>query len=168
MASERQLRANRLNAQKSTGPKSHAGKKRISQNAYRHGLRAGILPDSDWTAKVEALAREIVGSTGGQIDLGQARSVAHAQLEVLRARSINTAVVAQILAGCNHSGWTPAADCAVPPKLPDGEPGRTADAPRQALFTLKVLDRYVSRAVARRDRVAQDIIKGCGRYEKQS
>ena len=66
-----------------------------------------ILPDSDWIAMVEALAREIVNSTGGQIDLGQARSVADAQLEVLKVCSISTAVVTQILAGCDHSDCGP-------------------------------------------------------------
>ena len=38
MTSERQVRANRLNAALSTGPKTTAGKKRSSQNAMVHGL----------------------------------------------------------------------------------------------------------------------------------
>jgi hypothetical protein len=38
MASERQIAANRRNARKSTGPRSCAGMKRASRNAYRHGL----------------------------------------------------------------------------------------------------------------------------------
>ncbi len=38
MASNRQIQANRLNAQKSTGPKSPEGKKRASQNRTTHGL----------------------------------------------------------------------------------------------------------------------------------
>jgi hypothetical protein len=109
------------------------------------------------------LAREIVDSTGGQIDLGQARSVAHAQLEVQRARSISTAVVTQILAGGDHSDWTPAADRAVPPKVPDS----TAEALGQALLALKVLDRYESRAAARRDRAVQEIQR-VRFYDKQS
>lgn len=168
MATERQRAANCANAKKSTGPKSRAGKKRSSQNAYRHGLATAILPDSDWIAKIEALAREIFDSTGGQIDFGQARSVAHAQLEVLRARSISTAVVTQILAGCDHSGWTPAADLAVPPEVLGREPDRTAEALGQALLALKAVDRYESRAAARRDRAVQEIIKECYVYCKQS
>jgi hypothetical protein len=40
MASERQIRANRRNALKSTGPRTAAGKVASSRNALRHGLTA--------------------------------------------------------------------------------------------------------------------------------
>jgi hypothetical protein len=49
MTSAAQLDANRRNAQKSTGPKSEAGKKRSSGNAFLHGLTAKrvLLPGED-------------------------------------------------------------------------------------------------------------------------
>lgn len=40
MASEAQILANRLNAQKSTGPRTPQGKEIVSQNAVKHGLTA--------------------------------------------------------------------------------------------------------------------------------
>jgi len=40
MASAAQIQANRLNAQKSTGPRTAVGKERASQNALKHGLLA--------------------------------------------------------------------------------------------------------------------------------
>jgi hypothetical protein len=45
MSSQKQLEANRLNAQHSTGPKSEQGKKRASQNSLKHGLcTTALLP----------------------------------------------------------------------------------------------------------------------------
>jgi hypothetical protein len=40
MSTETQISANRLNAQKSTGPKTPEGKEKVSQNAVTHGLTA--------------------------------------------------------------------------------------------------------------------------------
>ena len=40
MASDAQIVANRLNAQKSTGPRTAEGKAVVSQNAVKHGLLA--------------------------------------------------------------------------------------------------------------------------------
>ena len=50
--SEKQLEANRLNAQKSTGPRTPEGKAASSQNAVTHGLRARavVLPGEDQQA----------------------------------------------------------------------------------------------------------------------
>jgi hypothetical protein len=46
MATLRQIEANRRNAQKSTGPKTQAGKAAVSMNSLRHGLRSRsvVLP----------------------------------------------------------------------------------------------------------------------------
>jgi hypothetical protein len=46
MTSEAKIRANRLNALKSRGPKTDAGKQTSSRNALKHGL-LGVLPVAD-------------------------------------------------------------------------------------------------------------------------
>ncbi len=145
MATERQVAANRANSKKSTGPKSRGGKRRASQNAYRHGLAGGGLLDSDWTA-VEQQARDIVDSTGGKIDLFYARSIAQAQQEVLRARSISTAVVSKALAiHVDESAVPSSAE-----RSPQGNVG--AGAIELAVPLLRVLDRYEHRALAKRNK----------------
>jgi hypothetical protein len=62
MASDRRTIANRLNAQKSTGPKTEDGKQRSKLNALRHGLTAetiiNVLEDP---ADYEAFEAEIRG-----------------------------------------------------------------------------------------------------------
>jgi hypothetical protein len=56
MASEKQMVANRKNAERSTGPKTGAGKRAIAGNAVKHGLLSGhvLLPGDD-VAAFEAL-----------------------------------------------------------------------------------------------------------------
>ncbi len=49
MATEAQIEANRMNAQKSTGPRTDAGKARVRRNAARHGLciTFAVMSDED-------------------------------------------------------------------------------------------------------------------------
>src|SRR5579871_5687488 len=53
---DNQIRANRANAQHSTGPKTEAGKSISSRNALKHGLSAKRLRlDEDQTAEFEEM-----------------------------------------------------------------------------------------------------------------
>ena len=58
MASPAQMAANRANAQKSTGPRTAAGKQRSSMSALKHGLAAKtlVLPHEDTVAYEEVRA----------------------------------------------------------------------------------------------------------------
>jgi hypothetical protein len=59
MASQKQLAANRRNAQKSTGPRSPQGKARSSMNALKTGIDAGThIIQHESPARLEALADE--------------------------------------------------------------------------------------------------------------
>src|SRR5450755_3089304 len=59
MATEKQIAANRRNAQKSTGPNTEHGKLRSRRNAFRHGLTAqtviSIVENADEYADFETL-----------------------------------------------------------------------------------------------------------------
>jgi hypothetical protein len=85
MASERQIAANRRNARKSTGPRSGAGKKRASRNAYRYGLTLNIT-SAAFAKQLDKLVREIAGDSKDAIVLERARAGAAGQGFVDRAR----------------------------------------------------------------------------------
>jgi hypothetical protein len=154
VATERQIAANRANAKKSTGPKSRGGKRRASQNAYLHGLAGQSPIDPDWIARVEQQAREVVESTGGRIDLSRARPIAQAQQEVLRARSISTALVTKTLAS-HVNGGTVSPSSGRSPQDADG-----VGEIEGAVPLIRVLDRYEHRALARRDRAIRLCFEG--------
>ena len=86
MASERQIAANRLNARKSTGPRSGAGRKRASRNGYRHGLTLSINSTAEYAKQLDKLVREIAGDSEDAIVLERARAIAQAELELARVR----------------------------------------------------------------------------------
>ncbi len=68
MATKRQIKANRRNAQKSTGPKTEAGKAASSRNALCHGLTAThaiVLPDENADA-FESLQQEVLADLNPQ------------------------------------------------------------------------------------------------------
>jgi hypothetical protein len=90
MASEKQITANRANAQRSTGPRTWAGRARSSRNAYRHGLS---VPMQAVPQLVEKLAKALAGNTAGAIELGAADALAAAQLELKRIRTTRMAAL---------------------------------------------------------------------------
>ena len=66
MPTEAQINANRLNAQKSTGPTSPEGKARSALNALKSGIDAWshIIPGED---PAEGIARLSVESSGSRV-----------------------------------------------------------------------------------------------------
>lgn len=82
MTSDKQIAANRENAQKSTGPKTEAGKNRSKLNAVRHNLtgQVTVMTEADRIA-CEAFTLQIVESlqpaTAAERQLAQAYATAH-------------------------------------------------------------------------------------------
>jgi len=60
MSTEKQIKANRQNAQKSTGPKTDEGKAAVSQNAVKHGLFAQSVIKGENEADYEAFHDKMV------------------------------------------------------------------------------------------------------------
>ena len=75
MATDKQIKANRKNAKKSTGPKTADGKAAVSKNAVKHGLFADSVVTGETEAEYEAFhgellaelaPRGVVGITAGR------------------------------------------------------------------------------------------------------
>jgi hypothetical protein len=96
MATDRQIAANRRNAQKSTGPRTAAGKRRAAHNAYRHGLSTVTGSAADDEA-VESLALVIVAGSRDPQHLESARSAARAYLELAQIRQIKADITQRML-----------------------------------------------------------------------
>ncbi len=168
MASERQIAANRRNARKSAGPRSGAGKKRASRNAYRHGLTLNITSTAVFAKQLDKLVREIAGDTEDAMLLERARAIAQAELDLARVRRVKVALIERASAFGELDPPTltvtqmirllNAFDRGRPivPKslatMPSQEPYRSAEAVRRVLPELRKLDRYEHRAAVRRDR----------------
>ena len=96
MTTERQIMANRANAQKSTGPKTAAGRLKSSRNAYRHGLSLPLRLDNATSAKADAIAHALAQDQVDEKKLAAAAEVARAQLELLRIRAARAELMAEI------------------------------------------------------------------------
>lgn len=183
MASERQIAANRRNAQNSAGPRSGAGKKRASRNSYRHGLTAKMVQSAELDERIEYLARTMAGDAADATILNLARAAAQAELDLVRIRQVQVALVRRLSAFGTFDGprmpckgvrgetdfvvtfgennMFPTTDDAA--AMPQTEAGRTAEAVRRALPDLIKLDRYERRAAAQRER-SLSLISSRGDY----
>jgi hypothetical protein len=90
LATEKQKAANRANAERSTGPRTPAGKLRSSRNAYRHGLSGPMPYDPSSAAEVDIIALELAGERATADRLASAADFAGAQMELFRIREIRT------------------------------------------------------------------------------
>ena len=103
--SEKQLTANRANAQKSTGPKTEEGKKNSRRNASRHHLTGQVMTmtDEDHAAYGKFLKGFMSDlKPEGALETALVQSVAHGYWRLNRAEAIeenNFAVFAE-----NHAG----------------------------------------------------------------
>ena len=100
MTSARRIKANRANAQASSGPKTAQGKLRAAQNSRRHGLSLSVISDPVLSEQVEALAREITG--GATEDHQLACRIAEAQIDLIRIRRARNDFLARFLSDPNY------------------------------------------------------------------
>jgi|tagenome__1003787_1003787.scaffolds.fasta_scaffold20937909_3 hypothetical protein len=180
MASAKKIAANKRNAARSTGPRSAAGRRRVSRNAYRHGLSQSVTSLSQFNEELDKRAHELAEGLRDPLTLENARTIAEAELDISRARLAKISLIERAYAfGAIHpprfttraiKRWLKAFDAGldppvslamegVPDQMPSEEPDRTAEAVRRALPELLKLDRYERRAAARRDRAVRQLFR---------
>jgi hypothetical protein len=94
---EAQLKANRENAKRSSGPRTQAGKKRSSLNAFRHGLTGQIVvhtPEDQEAFKkhCDAIREDLDPEGAVETDLAQA--IAEDRWRLNRARALENTILA--------------------------------------------------------------------------
>jgi hypothetical protein len=170
MSIAKQAAANRRNARRSRGPRSTAGKQRVSHNARRHGLTMSITADRAFGEQIEQLARQIAGGTQNELRLECARAVAAAELDLARVRQAKVALIERVMAsGALDLAYSEAprkvlqgrtlarVQAQEAPAMPSAEPSRSAEAIKRALPALVKFDRYEQSARARRDRAVRQL-----------
>ena len=101
MATEKQIAANRRNAQKSTGPKTEEGRRVTRLNAYKHGLTGQLLVMTDEQAEVrENFLDSVVDDLKpvGVMERLLAQSIAEAYWRMNRAAAMENNIFA-------HEAW---------------------------------------------------------------
>jgi hypothetical protein len=83
MTSEKKIAANRINARKSRGPRTAAGKARVSFNAFQHGLAALKHLDPTLSRDIDLIARAMCGDDINPLLFEQAVVIAESEM-VLR------------------------------------------------------------------------------------
>ena len=101
MTTNAQIKANRKNAKKSTGPRTEEGKSRVAKNALKHGLlaRDTVLPGedpADFDKQLSALEADIQPANSLEFEL--VRQIADAQWRMRRLTRLETGFLAAALA----------------------------------------------------------------------
>ncbi|MCP5117041.1 MAG: hypothetical protein GY953_39965 [bacterium] len=100
MATKKQINANRQNAKKSTGPRTREGKRRVSQNALKHGLSASqvVIPGED-EAELERLGEAFVETLEprNEVEVALVRQMVTAEWRLRRIDRVEAATVKHLL-----------------------------------------------------------------------
>jgi hypothetical protein len=148
VTSAAKIAANRRNAQRSTGPRTAAGKARTRHNAFKHGLSRYRSFNAAEDERIGEFEQAIAEDFGDPADYDLATLAAQAQVEILRARLAKVVLV-------NSAAK----------RLPDAEERSSPAAARAALAfarktkTLLAIERYERRAIFRRHRALDALRK---------
>jgi hypothetical protein len=145
MTSTKKIEANRVNAKRSTSPKTALGKARAAQNARRHGLSISVMRDPALLALIDLIEQKIAGKTASREIHEHARRFAEAHIDFSRIRcarrDLSTANFGDLKCA------VPSADSALL-QGPQAVAVMLGDLSKHLVF----MDRYERRALSRRKR----------------
>ncbi len=136
MKSKNQIRANRANAKKSTGPRTQEGKARSSQNALKHGLLANdaVLPGEDPADFDRHLTSfEDTYLPRNRVEKEIVRQIADVAWRMQRLSRIETAVIAAGIANTRQFNLETG-------PIPDDRAGQTQQLGRAMITRTQVLN----------------------------
>jgi hypothetical protein len=149
LTSDHKIKANRANAQASTGPKTADGRARAARNALRHALSLPVCSNPALSEEVETLAREIAGPDANAETRDLARQVAEAQIDLRRVRYARHKLLSDALADPHYDNLRKNAPVenlvAFLNSTPQG-PRKSATILSQQAKQLLAMDRYERRA----------------------
>ena len=103
MSSEKQIEANRRNAQKSKGPRTATGKARASRNSRKHALCTISRNNPHFAPRIDAIAREICSEATNAELWEQALIIGECTTLLACAQAERIALIEQLLGGrCVH------------------------------------------------------------------
>ena len=158
MSSEKQIEANRRNAQKSKGPRTAAGKVRASRNSRKHALCTISSNNPRFAPRIESIARAICPESANSGLWEQALIIGECTTLLACAQAERIALIERLLGGpCVHIADTQGAGRAElgasqckPAPLRD-----ELEAMGLAARGLNRLERYERRALSRRKRAIE-------------
>ena len=157
MSSEKQIEANRRNAQKSQGPRTAAGKACASRNSRKHALCTISRDNPLYAPRIEAIARAICSEATNAERWEQALTIAECTTLLACAQAEGIALIERLLGGpCVHfadtqgAGGAELGSCRCKPPLRD-----ELEAMSLAARELDRLERYQRRALSRRKRAIE-------------
>jgi hypothetical protein len=145
LRSPSRCKANRLNAQASTGPVTRSGKLRVRRNAVKHGLAAGPLAQKFRKHQVRALMDSILGPDACISEIAAAQEFAMAHLYWQRVVAIQKKTLKRKLRAL---------------QLEQGAGPLQVEMLMESDLELKRLSRYEKRAFKRRLKAAHSLIEG--------
>jgi hypothetical protein len=102
LTSDRKIKANRMNARASTGPKTTHGRAHAARNALRHALNLSINSFPVLCEEMDAVARKIVGTDADAETLERARRIAEAEIDLRRVRLVRHQLLSEALSDPNY------------------------------------------------------------------